>query len=205
MRNTNGVRKGDLLLLDAGVETDALYTADITRTLPVSGEFTDAQRKVYQAVLDAQNAGFKVAKVGHKFQDVHNAAIDVLAARLMDWGIIPKMDIALIDRDNGPHRRYMIHGVSHHLGIDVHDCAQARDEMYLDGDIQPGMIFTIEPGLYFKADDLTVPAEFRGIGVRIEDDVLITKDGNENLSATIPRNPEHVLSWISKVQAKAKK
>lgn len=90
----------------------------------------------------------------------------------------------------------MVHGTSHHLGLDVHDCAQARRELYQDGVLEPGMVFTIEPGLYFKADDLAVPPEYRGIGVRIEDDVLVTGDGNENLSAALPREPGAVEEWM---------
>jgi Xaa-Pro aminopeptidase len=91
----------------------------------------------------------------------------------------------------------MPHGTSHHLGMDVHDCAQARREMYLDAELEPGMVFTIEPGLYFKENDLLVPEELRGIGVRIEDDVLVTEDGVENLSAAAPRRPEDVEAWIA--------
>jgi Xaa-Pro aminopeptidase len=91
----------------------------------------------------------------------------------------------------------MVHGTSHHLGLDVHDCAQARKEMYLDAELVPGMVFTIEPGLYFKADDLLVPPEYRGTGVRIEDDVLVTADGVENLSAALPRTPDAVERWMA--------
>nr|BFF18749.1 aminopeptidase P family protein [Promicromonospora thailandica] len=188
IRNDGEVRSGDVLLLDGGVEVDSLYTADITRSLPVDGEYTEVQRKIYQAVLDAADAAFAVAKPGVKFRDVHAAAMEVIAARLEEWGFLPDgvtADEALSD-DGQQHRRWMVHGTSHHLGLDVHDCAQARRELYLDGVLEPGMVFTIEPGLYFKADDLAVPEEFRGIGVRIEDDVLITADGNENLSAALP-------------------
>jgi Xaa-Pro aminopeptidase len=96
----------------------------------------------------------------------------------------------------------MVHGTSHHLGIDVHDCAQARREMYLDAELRPGMVFTIEPGLYFKADDLAVPEELRGIGVRIEDDVLVTEDGCENLSGMLPRRPEEVEAWMASLRAR---
>jgi Xaa-Pro aminopeptidase len=93
----------------------------------------------------------------------------------------------------------MVHGTSHHLGIDVHDCAQARREMYHDGIVKEGMVFTIEPGLYFQPDDLTVAPEFRGIGVRIEDDILVTADGAENLSAGIPRTADDVEAWIARL------
>jgi Xaa-Pro aminopeptidase len=95
----------------------------------------------------------------------------------------------------------MIHGTGHHLGLDVHDCAQARREMYHDKALEEGMIFTIEPGLYFHKDDLTVPKEFRGIGVRIEDDVLVTKTGVKNLSSALPRKPAEIEAWMKKLQA----
>lgn len=197
IRNDGEVREGDLVLVDAGVEVESLYTADITRTLPVSGTFTEVQRRVYRAVLDAADAAFAVARPGSRFRDVHAAAMEVIAARLEEWGLLPCTAEESLDPDGQYHRRWMVHGTSHHLGLDVHDCAQARRETYLDAVLEPGMVFTIEPGLYFKADDLTVPEEYRGIGVRIEDDVLITADGNENLSAALPRRPEDVEAWMA--------
>jgi len=197
IRNDGVVREGDLVLVDAGVEVETLYTADVTRTLPVSGQFTQAQLRVYQAVLDAADAAFAVAHPGSRFRDVHAAAMEVIAARLEEWGLLPCTAEESLSLDGQYHRRWMVHGTSHHLGLDVHDCAQARREMYLDAILEPGMVFTIEPGLYFKADDLAVPAEYRGIGVRIEDDVLITADGNENLSAALPRRPEDVEAWMA--------
>ena len=101
--------------------------------------------------------------------------MQVIAARLAEWGLLPvSAEESLDPEEGGYHRRWMVHGTSHHLGIDVHDCAQARREMYLDAELEPGMVFTIEPGLYFRADDLAVPEHLRGIGVRIEDDVLVT-------------------------------
>jgi len=200
--NNGPVRPGDLVLIDAGVEMDSLYTADVTRTLPVSGHFTPVQRRVYQAVLDAADAAFAAAKPGAKFIDVHNAAMEVIAQRLQEWGLLPDGISAAesLSEDGQQHRRWMVHGTSHHLGLDVHDCAGARRELYTDGILEPGMIFTIEPGLYFKSDDLAVPEEYRGIGVRIEDDVLITEDGCENLSAALPRKPEEVEAWLQFVQ-----
>ncbi|MGN6610175.1 MAG: aminopeptidase P family protein, partial [Angustibacter sp.] len=172
IRNTGDVRDGDLLLIDAGVEVDSLYTADVTRTLPVNGRFSEAQRKVYEAVLEAQEAGIAAVKPGNKFKDVHEAAIRVIAGKLVEWGLLPvDVDTTLGD-EGGHHRRWMVHGTSHHLGIDVHDCAQARREQYLDAELKPGMVLTVEPGLYFKADDELAPVELRGIGVRIEDDIL---------------------------------
>ena len=198
-RNDGEVNPGQLVLVDAGVEVDSLYTADVTRTLPVSGTFTDVQRRVYTAVLDAADAAFVVAVPGAKFRDVHTAAMKVIAERLGEWGLLPGTVEESLDPEGQFHRRWMVHGTSHHLGLDVHDCALARSEMYLDGILAPGMVFTIEPGLYFKADDLTVPAEYRGIGVRIEDDVLVTADGNENLSSALPRRPAEVEAWMSRL------
>lgn len=199
--NDGVVREGDLLLLDAGVEVDSLYTADITRTLPVSGEFTEIQRRIYTAVLDAADAAFAAAVPGARFREVHEAAMRVIAERLDQWGLLPVSAAESLDPEGQFHRRWMVHGTSHHLGLDVHDCAQARRDLYLDGVLEPGMVFTIEPGLYFKADDLSVPEEYRGIGVRIEDNVLLTAEGNENLSAALPRRPEDVEAWMKRVRA----
>jgi Xaa-Pro aminopeptidase len=200
IRNDGEVRSGELVLVDAGVEIESLYTADITRTLPVDGEFTEVQRRVYQAVLDAADAAFRAAVPGNRFRDVHAAAMEVIAARLEEWGLLPTSAAESLDPEGQYHRRWMVHGTSHHLGLDVHDCAQARRELYLDGILEPGMVFTIEPGLYFKSDDLTVPEEYRGIGVRIEDDVLVTADGNENLSAALPRRPQELEAWMASLR-----
>lgn len=197
-RNDGMVRDGELVLLDAGVERDSYYTADITRTFPVNGTFTDIQRKIYQAVLDAADAAMAIVKPGIVFREIHQAAMQVIAARVSEWGLLPLSAEESLLPENQHHRRYMVHGTSHHLGIDVHDCAQARREMYLDGEVQEGMIFTIEPGLYFQPDDLTVPAEYRGIGVRIEDNVLVTATGVENLSAGIPRTVAEVEAWVQR-------
>ena len=196
-RNTGTVDAGELLLVDAGVEAESLYTADVTRTIPVNGTFSDVQRQIYQAVLDAADAAFAVAVPGARFRDVHTAAMEVLADRLAAWGLLPVSAEVALSPEGQQHRRWMPHGTSHHLGLDVHDCAQARAEMYVDGIITEGMVFTIEPGLYFKEEDLAVPAEYRGIGVRIEDDVLITANGPVNLSAALPRTPEDVEAWMA--------
>ena len=102
-----------------------------------------------------------------------------------------------LGEEGGYHRRWMVHGTSHHLGLDVHDCAQARTERYRQGTLEPGMVLTVEPGLYIKSDDELVPEELRGIGVRIEDDILITADGNENLSADLPRTADAVEAWMA--------
>ncbi|MGN0117622.1 MAG: aminopeptidase P family protein, partial [Streptomyces albidoflavus] len=185
VRNNGQVRSGDLLLLDAGVETHTLYTADVTRTLPINGTYSPLQRKIYDAVYEAQEAGIAAVRPGAKYRDFHEAAQRVLATRLVEWGILE----GPVDRvlELGLQRRFTLHGTGHMLGMDVHDCAVARTETYVQGTLEPGMCLTVEPGLYFQADDLTVPEEYRGIGVRIEDDILVTEDGNRNLSAALPR------------------
>lgn len=201
-RNDGAVLPGDLILVDAGVEVDSLYTADITRTLPVSGTFTDVQRRVYEAVREAADAAFAIAQPGAKFSDLNKAAWEVIARRTAEWGLLPVSAEESMDPETGHHhRRWMVHGTSHHLGIDVHDCAQARRELYAGGTLEPGMVFTIEPGLYFQIDDVTVPEEYRGIGVRIEDDILLTVDGPVNLSAAIPRTADEVEAWIARLRA----
>ena len=199
VRNDGEVRPGELLLLDAGVETDTLYTADVTRTLPIDGEFSELQRKIYQAVLDAQEAGIAAVKPGARFRDFHEAAQRVLAERLVEWGLLEgPADRAL---ELGLQRRYTLHGTGHMLGLDVHDCASARVEEYVDAELVSGMVLTVEPGLYFQQDDLTVPEEYRGVGVRIEDDILVTADGNENLSASLPRTIEDIERWMAELKA----
>lgn len=195
--NDGEVKPNELVLLDAGVEMDSFYTADITRTLPVSGKYTDVQKEIYLAVLAASDAAFAAAKPGVKFREIHEAAIKVIAEKTAGWGMLPVSAEESLDEKKQYHRRWMIHGTSHHLGIDVHDCAQARKEMYLDAVLEEGMVFTIEPGLYFHEDDLLAPEQFRGIGIRIEDDVLVTKDGVENLSAALPRSPEEIEAWMA--------
>ncbi|MGW2200981.1 aminopeptidase P family protein [Streptomyces sp. NPDC001774] len=195
VRNDGAVRSGELLLLDAGVETVELYTADVTRTLPVNGRYTELQRKIYDAVYEAQEAGIAAVKPGAAYRDFHDAAQRVLAEKLVEWGLVE----GPVDRvlELGLQRRWTLHGTGHMLGMDVHDCAAARTEAYVDTTLEPGMCLTVEPGLYFQADDLTVPEEYRGIGIRIEDDILVTEDGNRNLSASLPRQADEVEAWMA--------
>ena len=199
VRNDGAVRPGELLLLDAGVETDTLYTADVTRTLPISGEFSELQKKIYEAVYDAQEAGIAAVRPGARFRDFHEASQRVLAERLVEWGLLEGPAERVIEL--GLQRRYTLHGTGHMLGLDVHDCADARTEDYVDAELVPGMILTVEPGLYFQLDDLTVPEEYRGVGVRIEDDILVTADGSENLSAALPRTVADIEQWMGSLSA----
>ncbi|MFI5954760.1 aminopeptidase P family protein [Cryptosporangium sp. NPDC051539] len=200
-RNDGVCRPGELLLLDAGVENTHLYTADITRTLPVSGRFSPVQRRVYETVLAAQEAGIAVIRPGVVWRDIHRACMTVIAGALAEWGLLPVPAAESLDDEVGLHRRWTLHASGHMLGLDVHDCAKARSETYLDGVLEAGQVLTVEPGLYFQPDDLTVPAEFRGIGVRIEDDVLVTTDGAEVLSASLPRTADAVEAWMAAERA----
>ncbi len=199
-RNDGDVNYGDLLLLDAGVECRQLYTADVTRTVPVSGKFTPEQREVYEIVLEAQRAAMAEVKPGVPFMAPHRAAMRVLAEGLHRLGILTVEPEVAVRRDQQLHRRWTMHGTSHMLGLDVHDCNNARDEEY-HGELKPGYVLTIEPGLYFQPDDLTVPERYRGIGVRIEDDVLVTEDGHRNLSDALPRDPDEVEAWMARLSA----
>ncbi|MEO5678051.1 MAG: aminopeptidase P family protein, partial [Acidimicrobiales bacterium] len=199
--NSGPVRDGDLALLDMGIESAELYTADVTRTIPISGRFTDVQREVYDAVHDAQLAALAEVRPGAEFLAPHKAAMRVLTEWLVARSILTgSVDDALLE-EHQYHRRYTLHGTSHMLGLDVHDCAAARSEMYRKGTLVAGICLTVEPGLYFQPDDLTVPERYRGIGVRIEDDVLVTATGRRNLSAAIPTQDDEVEAWMAAVQA----
>jgi Xaa-Pro aminopeptidase len=198
-RNEGAVRPGELLLLDAGVECDSLYTADITRTLPISGRYSPDQRRIYDLVWEAQRAGIEAAVAGNDFLEPHRRAMRVLAQGLIDLEILKMSLDEALDPDRLLHRRYTLHGTSHMLGLDVHDCAHARVQEYRLGTLREGMVLTVEPGLYFQPDDATVPESLRGIGVRIEDDIAITSGGPENLSASLPSRADDVERWIAEL------
>jgi Xaa-Pro aminopeptidase len=204
-RNHGVIEPGSLLLADMGIETDELYTADVTRTMPVDGVWSPAQRKVYSAVQEAQAAGIAEVRAGNDFLAAHRSAMYVLADHLHAWGILPvTAEVSCADDPEQPgaglHRRYTLHSTSHMLGIDVHDCAQARDESYREGALEAGHVLTVEPGLYFQVNDRSVPADLRGIGVRIEDDVVVTDAEPINLSAGLPRDPDEISAWMREVQ-----
>ncbi|MFH8448108.1 aminopeptidase P family protein [Streptomyces fungicidicus] len=198
-RNNGPVRDGDLLLLDAGVEADSFYTADITRTLPVGGRFTDVQRRVHDLVAAAQAAGAAALRPGARFGDFHEAAMRVVAEGLDAWGLRPHGRTASTSASD-LYRRYTLCGSGHMLGLDCHDCAGARRETHLDGVLEAGHVLTVEPGLYFQPDDLTVPAELRGIGVRIEDDFVVTAEGAQCLSSELPRGADEVETWMASLR-----
>jgi Xaa-Pro aminopeptidase len=200
-RNDGRTRPGDLLLMDMGVENRHLYTADVTRTVPVSGEFTPLQRSVYDIVYRSQQAGIDAIKPGVEFDHIHQTCMRVLAEGLADLGVLPVSPDEAMDPDVIAYRRWTLHGFGHMLGLDVHDCAQARKERYRDGTLEEGYVLTVEPGLYFQPEDDLVPAELRGIGVRIEDDVLVTAAGPRVLSAGLPSRADEVESWLAAQRA----
>jgi Xaa-Pro aminopeptidase len=196
IRNDGDVRRGELVLVDAGVEVESFYTADITRTLPVDGKFSPAQRALYMLVYESQLAGFAAIKPGVPFSEINKACQAVLAKGLADMGVLTVSAEESMKPEVGLHRRWTLHGVSHHLGLDVHDCAQARKEQYLDAPLREGMVLTVEPGLYIQPDDELFAPEYRGIGIRIEDDVVVTADGCRNISENIPRHPDEIEKWM---------
>lgn len=203
-RNDGAIRPSELLLLDAGVECDSLYTADITRTLPISGHYSPDQRHIYELVWQAQRAGIEGVVAGNDFLEPHRRAMRVLAEGLIDLGILKMSIDEALDPERLLHRRYTLHGTSHMLGLDVHDCAEARTSEYRHGKLREGMVLTVEPGVYFQPDDATVPERLRGIGVRIEDDIAVTNVGPENLSASLPSRSDEVEAWIAQVWSAAK-
>ncbi|MDI1463605.1 Xaa-Pro aminopeptidase [Catellatospora sp. KI3] len=197
--NDGPVRDGELLLLDAGVETRDLYTADITRVLPISGRFSPLQRDLYELCRAANDAALAALVPGAAYRDFHRAAMRVYADGLADLGILPCSAEEALDEQSGLYRRWTLCGSGHMLGLDVHDCAAARADTYLDGTLAPGHVLTVEPGIYFQPDDALIPAELRGYGFRIEEDLLITETGYRMLSADLPRTADDVESWMQRV------
>lgn len=196
-RNDGPVVPGQLLLMDAGVETNSLYTADVTRTLPVSGRFTALQRRVYEIVLAAQDAALLMVRPGQPFRAFYAESARVLAEGLADLGVLPVSAAESLAPDSGLHRRWTLCSPGHMLGLDVHDCGSARAPEYLDGILEQGHVLTVEPGLYFQANDELVPAELRGLGFRIEDDLVVTADGYDLLSASLPRAVDDIEAWLA--------
>ena len=201
IENSGPITPGELVLLDMGVEGNNLYTADVTRTLPVDGTFTSLQRDLYSLVLEAQQAGIDVVRPGVSFMAPHEAAMTVLAHGLADLGLLPCSAEEALSPDSRLYARWTLHSTSHMLGMDVHDCAKAAPDAYKEGELVAGMVLTVEPGLYFQEDDLLVPEELRGIGIRIEDDIVVTEDGHRNLSEALPREPAAIEEWMGALRA----
>lgn len=192
IQNNEKLARGELVLIDAGCELEG-YASDVTRTYPVGGAFEGAKRAVYEAVLESNLAGVAESKPGATLPAIHQAATRRLVEGMLELGLLSGSVDALIESE--AYRRYYMHNTSHWLGLDVHDvgtyAVEGKPRV-----LAPGMVFTVEPGLYINADDDEAPAEFRGIGVRIEDDVVITDDGCEVLSASIPKHAADVEAWM---------
>lgn len=192
IENDSPLKSGDLVCVDAGCEYSG-YTADVTRTWPVDGRFTEPQKELYNAVLDAQLAAIEAAVVGNTFIDVHNTTVLKLTEALVRLGFLEGTVDDLIA--NNRFRRWYMHGTSHWLGMDVHDVGSYGSKGESQA-LQPGMVMTIEPGLYVGADDEQAPERFRGIGIRIEDDILVTEDGPFNLTAAVPKSVEEIEAIV---------
>ncbi|AJT42294.1 aminopeptidase P family protein [Psychromicrobium lacuslunae] len=191
----------ELLLLDMGVEENSFYTADVTRTFPPSGRFNETQRQVHDLVEKAHRAGLAQVRPGNRFTDFHHAAMEVIAQGLFDWGILPVSVDEALSPEGQHHRRFLTCGIGHHLGLDVHDCSRSSREAYSGAELAPGMVMAVEPGLYFHAHDLVLPPELRGMGVRLEDNVLVTATGSEVLSEALPIDASGIEAWMAEVQA----
>jgi Xaa-Pro aminopeptidase len=196
VRNDGAVREGDVILLDAGVETRTLYTADVTRTFPATGEFTAPQRQVYDLVHKAQLAALAAVTPGAPYRAFQYEAMRVLVEGLRDWGIIDVSLDEALGPDGQQHRRYVVCGLGHFIGLDVHDCDAARPETYFAADLEVGMALAVEPGLYFHPHDETVPPELRGIGIRIEDNVVVHSDRLEILTDPLPITADGLEQWV---------
>ncbi|MFT3802513.1 MAG: Xaa-Pro aminopeptidase [Burkholderiaceae bacterium] len=196
----------ELLLIDAGCELDG-YASDITRTFPVNGRFTPAQRELYDIVLASQHAAIDATRPGRSFNDPHDAAVRVLAQGMIDCGLLSGSLDEVIE--SGAYRRFYMHRTSHWLGMDVHDCGDYREPGQADGGqgkpwrtLRPGMVLTIEPGIYVRAA-ADVPARYHDIGIRIEDDALVTADGNEILTAEVPTSADDIEALMRDARSRA--
>ena len=190
-RNDRRIEDGDLLLIDAGAEY-GYYASDVTRTFPASGRFTPAQRAIYDVVLRAQLASITAVRPGATLDAVHDAAVDALVDGLLELGILQGDKPGVLER--GDYKKYYMHRTSHWLGMDVHDVGRYHQ----DGaprSLSPGFVLTVEPGLYI-APQADVDPRYRGIGVRIEDDILVTETGHENLTFDIPKQPEELEALV---------
>lgn len=197
VENNQPLTDGDLVLIDAGAELDH-YAADITRTFPVNGTFSPEQKALYELVLNAQLAAIEATKPGNHYRVPHETAIKILTAGLVELGLLQGDVEELIQQEK--YRQFYMHGTGHWLGMDVHDVGSYK----LDNEWRPyeaGMVVTVEPGLYISPDDDTVDVRWRGIGIRIEDDVLVTKSGNEVLTKDVPKTVSDIEALMQQVRA----
>ena len=187
--NRDVLRDGDLVLIDAACEWE-LYASDITRTFPVNGKFTVAQKTVYEKVLDVQLKVIEAMKPGVKRDWLQHYSEELLCQALIELGVLSGECKMLLEEK--AHKKYAPHGIGHWMGLDVHDPCPYVDDRGESLSFAPGMVMTIEPGIYIRADDVTVEEKYRGIGIRIEDDILITENGCENLSSGIVKHVEEI-------------
>jgi Xaa-Pro aminopeptidase len=192
--NDQPLRSGDLLLVDAGCEYHC-YASDITRTFPVNGEFTREQRAVYEVVLEANLAAIAKVKPGNHWNDPHDAAVRVITQGLVKLGLL-KGRPATLEKE-GAYKKFFMHRTGHWLGMDVHDVGDYKigDEWRV---LEPGMVMTIEPGIYIAPGARGVPRRFRGIGIRIEDDVVVTRTGHEVLTSKAPKHPDDIEAVMAR-------
>ncbi len=197
VENNMPLKNGDLILIDAGAEFQG-YASDITRTFPVNGKFTRAQREVYDVVLDVQLQCIEYTKVGNTVKGRQEFSIELLTEGMKKLGLLKGKTKDLIKKKS--YMKYYMHGVGHYLGLDVHDAGRYFHDQKAKQSrkFAPGMVLTVEPGLYIPPDDKTAPPKYRGIGVRIEDDVLVTKDGNVNLTSKVPKNIDEIETLMQK-------
>jgi Xaa-Pro aminopeptidase len=194
IQNDAELRDGDLLLIDAGAEFET-YAADITRTFPVSGRFTDAQRDIYSLVLRAQEECIQMVRPGVTLDEMHQRSVEIITEGMVGMGLL-KGDPAKLIEDEG-YKKFYMHSLGHYLGMDVHDVGRYHTEGNESRPVEPGIVMTVEPGIYVGTDAEGVPDEYRGIGVRIEDDVLVTAAGHEILTAAAPKQVEEIESLMA--------
>ncbi|MCO8090149.1 Xaa-Pro aminopeptidase [Acinetobacter pseudolwoffii] len=197
VENDKALKDGDLVLIDAAAEYQ-LYASDITRTFPVNGKFSPEQKALYNVVLDAQIAAINAVQIGNSYKEPHNVAVRILVQGLLDLGLMQGDIDDIIEKE--AFRQFYMHGTGHWLGMDVHDVGAYK----VDGEWRPyeeGMVVTVEPGLYIAPDDETVDAKWRGIGIRIEDDVVATANGPLVLTAKVVKTVEDIEALMAKVQA----
>ncbi len=197
VENNRPLKDGDLLLIDAGAEYQG-YAADITRTFPVNGKFTKAQREIYDVVLDVQQQCVEYTKTGNTVKGRQEFSIELLTEGMKKLGLLKGKTKDLIKKKS--YMKYYMHGVGHYLGLDVHDAGRYFTDQTAKNSrpFAPGMVLTVEPGLYIPPNDKSAPSKYRGIGIRIEDDVLVTKDGNLNLTAKVPKDPDEIEALMQK-------
>jgi Xaa-Pro aminopeptidase len=197
VENNMPLKDGDLILIDAGAEYQG-YASDITRTFPINGKYSKAQREVYDVVLDVQEKCIEYTKTGNTVKARHEYSIELLTEGMKELGLLKGKTKELIKKKE--YMRYYMHGVGHYLGLDVHDAGRYFEDQKAKSSrrLAPGMVLTVEPGLYIPPDDKSAPSKYRGIGIRIEDDVLVTEDGNVNLSAKVPKDPDEIEALMQK-------